>query len=173
MRSRVACEIERPGTSLRTTETVAGCRPRCSASFFKLVVLVSARCFAVTMSLRPAGTQIYNNILFSCPSKIGFLPQTTKRFPSRRARKRERQGRASEGLSPDLDLCHEHVRANCPVEVPPFAVPISGSLVLAFLMPSSPPLSWQTLPAASSSTNCVGVVRCNPAAKFRSFAVHR
>src|SRR5215469_15841772 len=49
IRSRVACEIDRPGTSFRTTETVAGCSPKCSASFFKPVVLVRARCFPGTL----------------------------------------------------------------------------------------------------------------------------
>src|SRR5579864_7829816 len=50
--------MERPGTSFRTTETVAGCRPRCSASFFKLVVL-GARCFPV-----PSLTDFQNITVF-------------------------------------------------------------------------------------------------------------
>src|SRR5258707_7372979 len=37
MRSLVAWGMERPGTSFRTTETVAGFNPRCSASFFRLM----------------------------------------------------------------------------------------------------------------------------------------
>src|SRR6202166_842695 len=40
MRSRVAWGIFRPGTSLSTTETVAGFKPKCWASFFKLVGLL-------------------------------------------------------------------------------------------------------------------------------------
>src|SRR5258705_5415098 len=43
MRSRVGWEIARPGTSLRTTETVAGCKPSRSASFFKLIALAGDR----------------------------------------------------------------------------------------------------------------------------------
>src|SRR5215469_5136105 len=45
MRSRVACGIDRPGTSLRTTETVAGFNPRCSASCLRLMPLDFARGF--------------------------------------------------------------------------------------------------------------------------------
>src|ERR1700730_8129988 len=37
MRSRVAWGMERPGTSLRTTETVAGLRPRYFASVLRLM----------------------------------------------------------------------------------------------------------------------------------------
>src|ERR1019366_7029632 len=37
MRSRVACGIERPGTSFSTTDTVAGFKLKYSASFFKLM----------------------------------------------------------------------------------------------------------------------------------------
>src|SRR5258708_18065741 len=37
MRSLVAWGMERPGTSFRTTETVAGFNPKCSASFFRLM----------------------------------------------------------------------------------------------------------------------------------------
>src|ERR1700693_5405585 len=42
MRSRVAWGMFRPGTSLSTTETVAGFKPRCWSSFFKLVGLFDA-----------------------------------------------------------------------------------------------------------------------------------
>jgi hypothetical protein len=51
---------------------------------------------------------------------------------------------------------------------PSVRVPCSGSAVLAFLIPSSPLLSMQTLRAASNSTNGADVVRCNLAAGVRS-----
>src|SRR5258708_6033862 len=38
MRSLVGWGMERPGTSFRTTETVAGFNPKCSPSFFRLIL---------------------------------------------------------------------------------------------------------------------------------------
>src|ERR1700693_527807 len=40
MRSRVAWGMFRPGTSLSTTATVAGFKPKCWGSFFRLVGLL-------------------------------------------------------------------------------------------------------------------------------------
>src|ERR1700733_13829681 len=78
MRSRVACGIERPGTSFNTTEMVAGLNPRCSANVFKLAGLSPSNfsCFLPAIGLRVVGVREGDSspaTLFCASGKIRFL----------------------------------------------------------------------------------------------------
>src|ERR1700732_5358332 len=75
MRSRVAWGMFRPGTSLSTTETVAGFKPKCCASFFKLVGLLLDAAMALELVAVPAESPGATVVETSEFSPFGMLAQ--------------------------------------------------------------------------------------------------